>query len=152
MIAPIESPTARFLFSKQPAHPPQDTVLLGIIGVVFARYFEDGWEGGGVGIDAVAYTVGDLEWKTRSGTFSHLSGEGNVTCVLVYQDNPNVLALNELVESGLYGGVVGLVIHHQEVLLRVWACGHMLSECQVQSPAASSRETYTNAGEEQTGY
>jgi hypothetical protein len=31
--------------------------------VVFARYFKDGWEGSGVGIDAMAYAVGDLEQK-----------------------------------------------------------------------------------------
>lgn len=72
--------------------------------------------------------------------------------MLVYQNDANILAVNQLVKSGFDGGVVGLVVHHQEVLLRVWACRHMLSECQVQVPTASSRSTYTNAGEEQTGY
>lgn len=72
--------------------------------------------------------------------------------MLVYQDDANVLAVDELVESGLDGGIVGLVVHHQEVLLRVWACRHMLSEYQVLFPAASSQSTYTNASEEQTGY
>lgn len=121
--------------------------------MVFARYFKDGWEGSGVGIDAMAYAVGDLGERKQSDRHIYkLSGGGYVTCMLVYQDDANVLALNELVESGLDGGTVGLVVHHQEVLLRVWAGRHMLSECQAQYPAASSRETYTNAGEEQTGY
>lgn len=65
MAIPIECPTARSLLSKQSAHPPQDTVLLRIIWVIFAGYFKDGWEGGGVGIDSMAYTVGDLEWEDR---------------------------------------------------------------------------------------
>lgn len=60
-----KSPPARSLFSKQPAHPSQNTVLLGIIGVVFARYFKNGGEGGGVGVDAVAYAVGDLELEDK---------------------------------------------------------------------------------------
>lgn len=80
MIVPIESPTTRSLFSKQPAHPPQDTVLLRVIGVIFARYFKDGWEGGGVGIDAVAYAVGDLEWedKVRHMLMSLVRGKCNL--------------------------------------------------------------------------
>lgn len=57
----LKSPTGQPLFSKQPAHPSQDAVLLRIIGVVFARYLKNGWEGGGVRIDAVAYAVGDLK-------------------------------------------------------------------------------------------
>lgn len=61
MIVYHKHSTARSLFAKQPTHPPQDAVLLRIIGVVFAGYFKDSWEGGGVGVDAVAYAVSDLE-------------------------------------------------------------------------------------------
>lgn len=71
---------------------------------------------------------------------------------MVYQDNANVLALNEPVESGLDGGIIGLVVHHQEVLLGVWAGRYMLPECQIKFRTMSSREAYTNASEEQTGY
>lgn len=49
-----------------------------------------------------------------------------MTCVLVDQDDGNILALDEFVEAGLDGGVVGLVIDHEEVLLRVWTCRDML--------------------------
>jgi hypothetical protein len=49
-----------------------------------------------------------------------------VTCVLVDEDNGNILALDEFVEAGLDGGIVGLVIDHEEVLLRVWTCRDML--------------------------
>lgn len=90
--------------------------------------------------------------KTESDTCYHLSGERDATCVLVYQDNANVLALNEPVESGLDGGIISLAVHYQEVLLRVWAGRHMLSKCQIQFPTMSFREAYTNASEEQTGY
>lgn len=103
-----------------------------------------------------------MRWRMRSAIWSsekralircdHFPGEGDVTCVLVYQDDANVLALNELVESGLDGGIIGLAVDYQEVLLRVWACGHMLSACQVLFPAASSRITYTNASKEEAGY
>lgn len=65
-----------------------------------------------------------------------LPGRSRLTCVLVYQDNANVLALNKLVEGGLDGGIVGLAVYHQEVLLRVWARRHMLSGCQVGFPAS----------------
>lgn len=51
---------------------------------------------------------------------------GSATCMLVDQDNTNVLALDEFVEVGLDGGIVGLVIDHEEVLLRVWGCSDML--------------------------
>ena len=49
------------LFAKQPADSPQHAVLLRVVGVVFARDFEDGRECLGVGIDPVPYLVGDLE-------------------------------------------------------------------------------------------
>lgn len=99
--------------------------------MVFAWYFQDGWEGSGVGIDAMAYTVGDLVEKEESGTCYSFMGYRDATCMLIDQDNANVLALNELVERGFDGGIVGLAVHHQEVLLRVWGCRDMLSECQV---------------------
>lgn len=73
--------------------------------------------------------------KIESESCHHLSSETNATCVLVYQDNANVLALNEPVESGLDGGIIGLAVHHQEVLLRVWAGRHMLSKCQIRFPS-----------------
>lgn len=59
----LEFPAYRSLFSEQTAHPPQDAVLLRVVRVVFAGYFKDGREGSGVGIDAMAYAVGDLERK-----------------------------------------------------------------------------------------
>lgn len=46
-------PNSSSLLSKQPPDSPQHTILLGIIGVLFAWDFEDCREGGGVGVDAV---------------------------------------------------------------------------------------------------
>lgn len=43
------------LLSKQPAHALEDTVLLGVVGVILAGNFENGGEGVGEGV----YTVTD---------------------------------------------------------------------------------------------
>ena len=42
------------LFSEQSADTAEDAVLLGIVGVVFAGYLEDGREGGCVGVYFIA--------------------------------------------------------------------------------------------------
>lgn len=48
------------LLSKEPAHPPEHAVLLGVVGVVLARDLEDCRERCRVCIDAVPYPVGNL--------------------------------------------------------------------------------------------
>lgn len=48
------------LFSKETTHSSQYTVLLRVIRVLFAWNFQDCRECGGIGIDAVSYTVGNL--------------------------------------------------------------------------------------------
>ena len=48
------------LLSKESADPPQHTVLLWVVGVVFAGDFEDCGEGSGIGFDTIAYSVGNL--------------------------------------------------------------------------------------------
>lgn len=50
----------KHLLSKQTTHPSQNTVLLGIIRMIFAWNLEDRGEGSGVGIDSVSYPVGNL--------------------------------------------------------------------------------------------
>ncbi len=51
--------------AKQPSHTLQDTVLLGIIGVVFAGDFEDSGEGIGEGVYAMADSLCDLLGSLR---------------------------------------------------------------------------------------
>jgi hypothetical protein len=48
------------LFSKKPTDSPQYAVLFGIIRVVFAGNLEHCRKGSGIGIDSMAYSVGDL--------------------------------------------------------------------------------------------
>jgi hypothetical protein len=48
------------LLSKQSSHTLKDTVLLGVIWVVFAGDFENGREGVGEGVYAMADALGDL--------------------------------------------------------------------------------------------
>lgn len=48
------------LLAKQATNPPQYTVLLGVVWVVFARNFEDRRKGSSVGVNPVAYFVCDL--------------------------------------------------------------------------------------------
>lgn len=50
--------------------------------------------------------------------------------MLVDEDDGDVLALDESVKRRLYSGSVGLVVHHQEVLLRVCARSYVLENCQ----------------------
>lgn len=87
------------LFSKQASNPPQHTVFLRIVRVVFAWDLQDSWEGSGVGINSVTYSVGDLcGIEKLDAMFSRGESspkEGGGTCVLVDQDNPNVLAFDE---------------------------------------------------------
>jgi hypothetical protein len=95
----IPSRPSALLLAKQPPDTAQDAVLLGVVGVVFTGDLEEGGEGGGVAIDPVSYSIGDM---------------------LVDQNNANVLALRrEAVEGGLDGGIVGVGAHHQKVLLRI---------------------------------
>lgn len=97
-----EARTAREIvassLAKQSSHTLQDTVLLGIIGVVFAGDFEDSGEGIGEGVYAMADALCDLlkgvrsHWLGTPGTF--------MTNVLVDQKNSNVLSvLREVLES-----------------------------------------------------
>lgn len=48
------------LFSKQPAHTLEDTVLLWVVRVVFARDFENGREGVGERVYTVTNALCDL--------------------------------------------------------------------------------------------
>ena len=57
------------LFAKQPAHSPQDAVLLWVVGVVFAWDLENGGKCLGVGVDPVPYPIGNL-WRTLANELS----------------------------------------------------------------------------------
>jgi len=46
--------------SENTTHPSQNAILLRIIWMVFARDFEDGRKGSGVGVDSVSYPVSDM--------------------------------------------------------------------------------------------
>ena len=95
--------------------------------MVFAGDFENGREGGGVGIDSVPYPVGDLSFSSvcLPNHRRQLKALGQ-TDVLVYQDNANVFSLREVVEGGLDGCSLRLAINHEEVLLCVGAGGDVL--------------------------
>ncbi len=49
------------LLPKQSPYSPQDTVFLGVVGMVLARDLEDGGEGGRVRVDAMSDLVRNLE-------------------------------------------------------------------------------------------
>lgn len=55
------------LLSKKPANTLQHTIFLGIVRVVLAWDFQEGGECGGVGVDAVSYSVGDLRPSKYNG-------------------------------------------------------------------------------------
>lgn len=125
------------LFAKQPAHSPQDAVLLRVVGVVFARDLENGGECLGICIDPVPYLIGNL-WRTslanrtsNSERLAHGAGAGagaDVTDMLVDQNYPNVLPFRcKPLERRLDGGGLCLCVDYQKVLLVVWRRGNMLS-------------------------
>lgn len=95
--------------AKQSSHPLEDTVLLGIIGVVFAGNFEDSGEGIREGVYAMADALCDLLRGVRS--HSLVIPVDFMTNVLVDQKNSNVLSLLcEVLESLLNLGGLGLGI------------------------------------------
>lgn len=94
------------LLSKQPAHPLQNTILFGIIWVIFRRNFEQGWKGRSVRFDAVSYLLGDM---------------------LIDEENSNVLALSrEAIERRLDGRIISLVVYNEEIFLRIRRLRNML--------------------------
>lgn len=101
------------LLSKQTSDSPQNTVLLGVIGVIFTRDLKNGREGRSVGVDTVSYSIGNM---------------------LVDKHNANVLSLiGEPVEGSLNGSGVCFVVDNEKVLLRIGARGNVTDAREEQS-------------------
>jgi len=82
---------------------PAPLVFLRIIRVVFTWDLEYGWEGLAIGVHSASDSVCDM---------------------LIYEHNGNVLPLlRELVEGMFDGGVIRLLIHNEEVFLRIRGVG-----------------------------
>lgn len=121
------------LLSKEPPYPSQNTVLLGVVGVVFAGDFKNGGESSRVRIDSVSDLVGNLgdfgsvyvrlvgaPWETPGDS-------APLTDMLVDQDDADVLALlGEGIKGGLDGRRLRLAVDDEEVFLRVGRVGDML--------------------------
>lgn len=82
--------------------------------MILARDLEDGREGSRVGIDSVAYSIGNLSTPNKSafGCFSFaIFLELRSTNVLVDEHNADIFAvLGELVKSSLDGRCVRLAV------------------------------------------
>jgi hypothetical protein len=119
--------------------------------MIFARDFEDSWEGGCVSIDAMPDLLCDLFplVSLASNNTSPLHRAvisillWTSTDMLVYQDNSDILALRcKAVERRLDGCRVRFRIYHQEVLLRVRRVRHVAYSCKQE---ASYRVLYLRA-------
>lgn len=98
------------LFTKQTADPPQNAVLLRVVGVVFTGNLKDRRECSRVGIDSVAYSVSNL----YDGNYQPLPCVRRIasTCMLVDQDNGNIFTLNEPIEGRLDRRSLRLVVNY----------------------------------------
>jgi hypothetical protein len=98
--------------SEESSHTLEDTVLLGVIRVIFAGDFEDGREGVGEGIDAMADALSDLlNLRLDMMRQKILLRDSRGTHVLVDQEDSNVLSLlREVLESLLNLRCLGLGI------------------------------------------
>lgn len=136
------------LLAKQTTDSPQHTVLLRVVGVVFARNLEERWECGSVGIDSVSYPVGNL-----SGPCQLLEPEDprNLTTnMLVDQYNANVFPLSrESLKCLLDGRGIRLGVDDEEVLLRVWGGRDMLTSGISHGRAQRSFDTHAYSCQKQ---
>lgn len=93
------------LLSKKTSHSSQYTILLRIVGVVFAWDLQHGRESRGIGVNAMSDSVGDM---------------------LIDEYDANIFAvLGESIKRGLDRSCISLAINNEKVLLSIGASSYV---------------------------